>query len=200
MRVFTAFAFILFALGLTGADVVADPARSATWWGTPLILAGPTLDDSTVITLERGPCFGHCSEYVVTLYGSGRVEFEGRHYVCARGHQTVQASPDEVRDLVARMLKLGYLDLYWREGPRETIAPTVRTSLRYNGQTRQIDHHSADINAPWFLRTLEEQIDAVAGTWRWLPEREDHRRVCRLEDGITTEPLEVWIINRGGTR
>ncbi len=35
------------------------------------------------------------------------------------------------------------------------------------------------------VKTLEERIDAVAGTWRWLPEREEHRRVCRKEDGTT---------------
>lgn len=156
----------------------------------PSTVAGPVLDDSTVITLERGPCFGHCPEYTLTLYGSGRIEFDGRHNVCAKGHYTASAPTHEVRRLVAEMLVAGYFDFDWRAGPLATNESTVTSSLRHEGRTRRIEHYLGDAGAPLLLRTLEDRIDRVAGTWRWLPEHEDDRRACRLEDG-STEPLEV---------
>lgn len=154
-------------------------------------LAGPVLDDSTVITLERGPCFGHCPEYTVTLYGSGRIEFDGRRYVCEMGHHSARAPTYEVRRLVAQMLEAGYFELDWTAGPLATNASTVTSSLRHAGQTRQIEHYLGDEGAPRLLKFLEDRIDAVAGTWRWLPEYEDNIRVCRLEDGTTTEPMKL---------
>lgn len=153
-------------------------------------VAGPVLDDSTVITLTRGPCFGRCPEYKVTMYGSGRVEFDGRRHVCAKGHHSAKAPTSEVRRLVEQMLAAGYFDLDWTAGPLATNASTVTSSLRHAGQSRQIEHYLGDEGAPRLLKALEDRIDAVAGTWRWLPEHKDNIRVCRLEDGTTTEPLE----------
>lgn len=192
LRFLLAITLIPFVCGFVGTGIFGWNAAEIAGndWGTPSVIAGPVLDDSTVITLERGPCFGRCPEYTVTMYGSGRVEFEGRRYVCAEGHHTAKASPDGVRRLVAQMLAAGYFDLDWTEGPLATNASTVRSSLRHSGQTRQIEHYLGDAGAPRLLATLEDRIDAVAGTWRWLPERKEHRRVCRKEDG-TTEPLEL---------
>lgn len=158
----------------------------------PVQVVPPLLDDSTVVTLERGPCIGRCPEYTVMLYGSGRVEFEGRRYVCAQGHHTARASAPEVRRLVAQMLAAGYLDLDWTKGWFTSIASTVRSSLHYGGRSREIEHDLGDAGAPRLLTTLENRIDAVAGTWRWLPDREDHRRVCRKPDG-STEPLRCQL-------
>ena len=48
-----------------------------------------------------------------------------------------------------------------------------------------------DAGAPPVLRRLEDRIDAVAGTWRWLPQRDEGRRLCFREDG-STEYLEIY--------
>ncbi|HSC07872.1 MAG TPA: DUF6438 domain-containing protein [Steroidobacteraceae bacterium] len=172
------------------------PTGQARYRGTPINLEGRVLDDSTVIALERGPCFGKCSQYSVAIYGSGRVEFNGRRYVCAPGHRTAQASVADVRSLLEQMLALGYLDFYWRPGSKPSLSDTVISSLNHDGYYRRVEHHIGDREAPLFLRELEERIDSVAGTWRWLPEREDDRRVCRREDGETTEVLEQYIPTR----
>jgi len=181
-----------FLYGLLAIEVFAWNAEEVAWndWRTRSVLAGPALDDSTVITLVRGPCFGRCPEYTLTIYGSGRVEFDGRRYVCAKGHHAAKASPYEVRRLVAQMLAAGYFDFDWTEGPLATQASTVRSSLHHGGRTREIEHYLGDGGAPRLLKSLEDRIDAVAGTWRWLPEHEEHRRVCREADG-STEPMKL---------
>ena len=186
--VLVATATALFAQGI--------PTGQARYRGTPINLEGRVLDDSTVISLVRGPCFGKCSEYTVAIYGSGRVEFDGRRFVCAPGQRTAQASIADVRTLLEQMLAFGYLDFYWRPGSKPSLSDTVISSLSHDGYYRRVAHHVGDREAPPFLKDLEERIDRVAGTWRWLPEREDDRRVCRLADGETTEVLEHYIPTR----
>lgn len=143
----------------------------------------PPLDDSTVVTIERGPCSWQCPQYTVALYGSGRVEFEGRHYVCAKGRHTAEVDPFAVRNLVARMVEGDYFDLSWAEGSVSTHRDTVTTSLTHGGRTRLIRHHHGDVQAPRILREWEEQIDEASRSARWLPERNRHRPVCRRADG-----------------
>jgi hypothetical protein len=180
----------------TALCVAGTPTGQARYRGTPSNLEGRVLDDSTVISLVRGPCFGKCSEYTVAIYGSGRVEFDGRRYVCAPGRRTAQASVADVRTLLEQMLAFGYLDFYWRPGSKPSLSDTVISSLNHDGHYRRVEHHTGDREAPPFLEELEERIDEIAGTWRWLPEREDDRRVCRLEDGETTEVLEQFMRRR----
>ena len=182
-------------LGWTASVLIAGTEGVDAYGEKAATLAGPPLDESTVISLQRGPCFGRCSEYTVTVFGSGRVEFEGRRHVCAPGRRTAWASPDEVRTLVAQMLAFGYLELEWRRGSLPTNSPTVISSLSYGGRTHRVAHHVGDPGAPRLLSFLEDDIDTVAGSWRWLPEREDNRRVCRTEDG-ETELLETFIPTR----
>lgn len=163
---------------------VAQTARNSS------VIVAPTLDATTVITLERGPCIGRCSEYALTINGLGEVVFDGRRLVCARGRHTATAPRDEVRRLVLQMLSMGYFEVEWPDGPITTEQPTVKSSLRHDGRVREIEHDLGDANAPRWLRTLEERIDAIAGTSRWLPDREEDRRpMCNKEGGFRL-PLE----------
>ena len=97
--------------------------------------------------------------------------------------QELQPVPrDEVRRLVLQMLDRGYFDLYWPAGPITTAQPTNVTSLRHAGRVREVKHNLGDVNAPLWLKTLEERIDGIAVTSRWLPDRENHRPMCNRED------------------
>jgi hypothetical protein len=155
----------------------------------PSVTLAPVLDASTIITLERGPCVGRCSQYALRINGLGEVVFDGRYLVCAKGRQTARAPRDEIRRLVLEMVSRGYFDLAWPAGPITTAQPTVITSLRHTGRVREVKHNLGDVNAPLWLKTLEERIDGIAGTSRWLPDREDHRPMCNREDGVRI-PLE----------
>ncbi len=192
MRCFIAIAALLVTVESIAIALFVGDAEGSTYRRIPQSLPGSALDDATVISLERGPCFGRCPEYTVTVYGSGRVEFAGRRFVCAPGRHTARASPDLVRVLVEEMLAAGYLDFHWRAGSIPTISTTVVSSLSYGGRMRRIEHHAGDTEAPRLLTPLEDRIDVVAGTWRWLPELEDDRRVCRREDG-ETELFETFV-------
>src|SRR5688572_21673874 len=116
------------ARSLLAAIVAASTLVTSHATGLPPISAAPPLDDTTVITLIRGNCSWRCPEYSVALYGSGRVEFEGRRLVCYRGRHSASVDPMAVRVLVASMIAAGYFYLAWREGPVATGSDVVTTS------------------------------------------------------------------------
>lgn len=177
-------AIAVIALVGLAARGAAQSARDSS------IVVEPTLDATTIITLERGPCIGRCSEYALSINGLGEVVFDGRRLVCARGRHTATAPRDEVRRLVLQMLSMGYFDVAWPAGPITTDQPTVKSSLSHDGRARVIEHDLGDANAPLWLKTLEERIDAIAGTSRWLPDREQDRRPMCNEEGGFRLPLE----------
>lgn len=129
------------------------------------------LDDSTVISLYRASldCFG-CSEYRVQMYGSGRVEYVGDKFVCAFGAHEAVADVREVRRLVDAMVASGYFAFVWKRGPPGIDAPSATSTLQHRGRAYQIHHDLGDDAAPRWLRAMEDEIDRVAGTARWLPD------------------------------
>lgn len=141
------------------------------------------LDDSTVVTIARGACPDRCPQYTLSLYGSGRVEFEGERYVCANGRHLARADPFAVRNLVQRLIDGGYFDVQWTRGPVTTGQRRVITSLRHAGRARVVEHDHGDRGAPRYLARWEDAIDEAARTARWLPERRRNHPVCRLPDG-----------------
>lgn len=181
---------LICAISLTAIAAYCGVGNAQTAARSPMVFA-PTLDATTVITLERGPCIGRCSEYALSINGLGEVVFEGRRLVCARGRHTATAPRDEVRRLLLQMLEMGYFEVQWPAGPITTEQPVVKSSLRYEGRVREIEHDLGDANAPLWLKRLEERIDAIAGVSRWLPDREeaDRRPMCNKEGGFRL-PLE----------
>lgn len=95
------------------------------------------LDDSTVISLTRTLCFGWCPEYTVRIFGSGRVDYVGVHYVCTFGAQAATADAREVRRLVEAMIGTGFFDYAWQKAPfRPTTPPLRRSSSTQVGRMR----------------------------------------------------------------
>lgn len=132
----------------------------------------PPLTDSTVITLHRSICGeGWCPEYTVRLSGSGKVEYDGRAFVCEYGVRIARANPRAVTRLVQAMVATGYFGYSWPKGEFWTDAHTAVTSLRHDGRFYAISHYHGDDGAPKWLRSMEGEIDRVAGTVRWLPIR-----------------------------
>ena len=53
-----------------------------------------------VITLERTLCYGLCPNYKLTIFGDGKVVYEGKNFVKVTGIQTAQISQNKVKELV----------------------------------------------------------------------------------------------------
>jgi len=144
------------------------------------------------VTLERSDrgCEFMCPTYRVTISGSGRVDFEGYRYVCARGRQTAQIDPRLAVDLLADMYVGGFFELDWKTDPRWVDASTATMQLTFGPRSRAIDHYHGDVAAPRLLRDMELAIDEVAGTARWRRVYDRHQFWCRQPDG-SLQPLSA---------
>jgi hypothetical protein len=128
----------------------------------------------TMVALERGPCFGTCPVYRVSLEGDGKVGFTGTRFVTRVGHDTSRVAPDQVGRLVDSLDAAGFFalaDEYVLNSPAcgryATDAPTVTISVRSGERSKTVRHDHGCVGAPKTLTGMERLIDSVAGSARW---------------------------------
>jgi len=134
-------------------------------------------DRSDFITLERGPCFGTCPIYQVTVARDGTVTFEGHNFVKTKGRATARIRPEDFTRLVKEFEKIKYDSLDDKYEPglpgcpgAVTDLPYARTSIQKNGRTKNVSHYHGcrDSEVLRALTALERKIDEVAGTEKWI--------------------------------
>jgi hypothetical protein len=152
-----------------GCAPVPKPAADA---GAP---AAPESGNQDGVTLERGPCFGTCPVYSVTIARTGAIRFEGRRFVADSGLSTASVPRERVDSLLAELEAGGYFDLAdsYRSGDAvctryATDLPTVITEVRSRGRVKRVEHDRGCADAPKALSDLEARIDEVAGVSRWI--------------------------------
>ena len=123
---------------------------------------------SVVISLERGPCYGTCPVYRVTIYGDGTVRYDGTNHVRVTGSQAAVIAPERVKALIDEIERSGFFNL--RDDYTEvsvTDAPSAVLYAAVNGRKKQVRHYLGDFKAPGVLETIESRIDETAGVQRW---------------------------------
>jgi len=146
----------------TLACAPAPPAQV----GTPV--------QDVMITLERGPCFGTCPVYRVSVDGTGRVRYDGVAHVVVVGQDSTTIAGSDVERLVAEFDRIGYgqfANQYTAGQPTcpsyVPDAPTAITSLSRNGVTKRVAHDYGCADAPRALTALERLIDETVDSGRW---------------------------------
>ncbi len=132
-------------------------------------LATITNFKGVVITLERTPCYGLCPVYKLTIYGKGRVVYEGEMFVKVTGKRTSTVSKRKIRQLISEFERIDYYSL--KDSYEEyfvTDSSSALTSITIDGETKAIAHYHGDINAPEELSELEDKIDETIGSNRWI--------------------------------
>ena len=167
------------ALGLallTAACAAGGGAPSAK--GAPAgapAAAGTAADTAVVVALRRGECFGACAAYEATITRGGTVRIEGRGRSSARAPWRATVPRDSVGALLAVFARSGFLALRDRYVPGEpgceqaaTDHPSATLTVTLDGRTKSIEHYHGCRDAPPELRTLENRVDSLAQTGRWL--------------------------------
>ncbi|MFC1956146.1 DUF6438 domain-containing protein [Chloroflexota bacterium] len=132
------------------------------------INGAPNLND-LVITLQRTPCFGTCPVYKLTIFGDGKVVYEGKDFVRTRGRAETTISHARIEQLVSEFEKVNYFSLNDKYTERTiTDAPSVITSITIDGKSKSIEHYHGDFNAPKQLTELEDEIDAIVNSNQWI--------------------------------
>ena len=153
-------------LGLLLAACSATPESGAT----------PAPAASDQLSMTRGPCFGACPMYAVTVYGDGRVEFVGDRFVEKTGSHSAVADPVRVAELFAYAESIGFFDMPQNITPANEPAcgmshtddSSAEITLVWGDRDRTVSHYHGCSKAPEALRSLERRIDEVAGTARWI--------------------------------
>jgi hypothetical protein len=134
-----------------------------------------------LIRLERTECYGTCPAYAVTLDASGAVEFDGRQFVDTKGHASDHISPAAVQALYDRIERACFArmkdDYTWPV----TDNPSADVTVIGGGKKKMVHHYPAGSGplrkadasktpcwAPAALSEIEDEIDRVAGTARWI--------------------------------
>jgi hypothetical protein len=164
------------------AVVVAAVLISRPYWsGDSTPATGPVSDSqqdqirvpesmrNAVITLERTPCFGSCPVYKLTVYGTGRVVYEGIENVNVIGTKESTISDEQVMELIPRFLDVDYFSL--NDSYQKFMVsdmPSAITSIQIAGETKTVQHYHGDKTAPEVLTELEDFIDQTVNSAQWV--------------------------------
>ncbi|MEJ0059984.1 MAG: DUF6438 domain-containing protein [Terricaulis sp.] len=154
---------ILFALG---ALCLSACATAPTPEPTPT----PTPSAERSITLSRTRCFGFCPDYSVTVQGDGTVIYQGRNFVRVTGEQRATAAPEDVASLFAMVERANFYAL--RDEYRANISdiPSFTVTVVDGARRKSVlDYGGESVGMPHAVRELQDAIDRVAGTQRWVP-------------------------------
>lgn len=136
------------------------------------------IPDDAYIHMRRTGCFGECPQYEVRIRADGSMQWSGDMYVAAEGGRT---STFERAAFVELWRSLAVVP--WHELPatepsfgsdmchrRATDMPTVHVRVGAGGFAYRVhDYQGCDGNdALKDFRTIEDRIDALAGTARWI--------------------------------
>lgn len=125
------------------------------------------VDTSSVeIRLGRGACYGTCPQYTLVINGDGALRFDGGEPESILAPARTTLTRAQVAGLLAAFERVDYArlgDYSMAECYDRTDAPSVKTSLRYDGKEKVVDHYFGCDRAPDALTQLEWAIDSIAG-------------------------------------
>jgi hypothetical protein len=141
--------------------------------------------DETTITLERGACYGSCPSYRVTVRGDGIIDFDtgsdskgaaaqvhleySGHNVLLPGRYTARADPAAFARLLKQFRAVNFFGLKNEYFYGATDHPTQILSVRVGKARKTVtDYIGVRAGMPQEVRDLEDAVDAVAGTARWV--------------------------------
>ncbi len=127
----------------------------------------------TSITLERTACYRRCPSYRVTIYEDGGIVFEGRAGVACMGIQRGNVPVEAFKQLEERILDMHFGSLEEKYGhDLQPGDPSFSTDQARRIVTVSFRGGSATVcdlaDAPASLTALQNEIDRVCGTKRWI--------------------------------
>ena len=131
----------------------------------------------TEITLERTPCYGSCPDYTVSVRGNGSVHFRTlrdgvpayHHFVLLPGDHVARVDPALVTALIGKFRDASFFGLKPTYEADVTDLSTEILTFRAGQQSKRVvDYAGEAIGMPASVSLLEQAIDAVAGTERWV--------------------------------
>ena len=160
-----------------------DPPEIPPDTSVPFPTAAP---EDVEVTLERSACYGTCPDYRVTIKGDGKIRFSTREMnfpgtaaevhrmfngqnVLWAGTHEAEVSPQAVADLIERFRSSYFMGMKPEYVAGVTDNPTYALTLRVGKVTKHVvDYVGNEVGMPANVTALEDAVDEVAGTDRWV--------------------------------
>lgn len=144
-----------------------------------LLLSSVALADSSVpnaagaspvmVTLERTACYGRCPVYKVSVLRDGTVSWDGERFVKTTGKATAKLPASAMSELAKAFARAGFFALHDKyESYDVTDNPSAIVSFDDGKRNKTIRHYHGDSSSPKELYELEDRIDQLLGTARWI--------------------------------
>ncbi|MCU1278658.1 MAG: hypothetical protein JWM53_2204 [bacterium] len=120
-------------------------------------------------SLERTACYGRCPIYKVTVLRDGTVLWEGERFVKVTGKATAKVSAAAITDLAKAFARADFFALQDKYDSYDvTDHPSAITVFDDGKRKKTIHHYHGDHSAPKALVELEDRIDTLVGTSKWI--------------------------------
>jgi hypothetical protein len=143
------------------------PAQSST---RELLMA-----DSVI--LERTHCYGTCPAYRLSITRSGRVSFTSRN-PGERIARTSTIDSTQYREITSLASFAHFLQLPDKIASNKQVCgheisdfPTATVTIFMASGSKSVEDYGGCAWAPWMLRRLEDKIDEIANSKRWVRPR-----------------------------
>ena len=120
--------------------------------------------ESSVITMEKTACHGKCPVYTITIYGTGKAEYEGKNNVKKPGKYEKQLSRDETMKLFKAFDASNFSDFQSEYDTGATDVPSTLISFYHRGYKKNIKDRMA---APEELKNLERMVEEIVESEGW---------------------------------
>ncbi len=122
----------------------------------------------TAVTLRRGPCFGSCPVYDVTLRRRGRSTWNGEMFTERIGRYRGDLDRDEFDRLAEFIERSGFFD--WKDeydpvGSTVSDGSTDVLEVRRSGKTKTVSQYSTDEPPDFWV--IAKLVEALAGRINW---------------------------------
>ena len=131
---------------------------------SPEVKKAAVVESQVFLSLQRSPCFGGCPVYLVEVSSDGTVRFKGERYVKVTEPVTVKLDAAALAKLTALVEQSDFAK--WKNYVAVTTTDMPTVVLTFRGKT--VQHYRGDEKAPEALTKLEDDLDALIGTDRWV--------------------------------
>jgi hypothetical protein len=128
-----------------------------------------SIPEDLIIRINRTPCYGTCPVYRMTVKADGNVKFFGQDHTEIKGETEGEISQEKIKQLIEEFKKANFFALQDKYTTEDcaTDMPSANTTIFINGQVKKIEHN-VGCKAPPELGVLENKIDEIVGTQKWI--------------------------------
>ncbi len=116
------------------------------------------IEEVIFITMERTPCFGKCPAYKLTIFNTGKVNYEGFDFAPKQGKYHANINKEQIDELKNNIKLINLFNLKDKYDYSITDIPSCILYVQLDGKKKKIlDRYGA----PKELRDFENLIDSM---------------------------------------